>query len=68
MAHAQLEASARMLAAATGVVMGTTPQPRLPAESLAEEMFRLADALERLPLKRMVRTMLRALTSLLGRR
>ncbi|HIE1459638.1 TPA: hypothetical protein ACXJST_001572 [Stenotrophomonas maltophilia] len=66
--HARLEASARTLAAATGVVMGNAPQPCLPAESLAAEMSRLAEALERLPMKRMVRAMLRALTSLLRRR
>jgi len=67
-AHSQLQSAARNLTAATGAILHTVPQTRLPAESIAEEMSRLAAALNRLPLKRLVWAALRGLASLLGRR
>ncbi|MEG2803313.1 hypothetical protein [Stenotrophomonas sp.] len=67
-AHARLDSAARNLTVATTMIMGPAPQPRLPAESIAEEMSRLAAALQGLPLKGTVRAILRGLASLLGRR
>ena len=65
---AELEMSARELAAATGGVMDDHRQTRLPVESLTSEMLRLAGALQRLPLKRQIRVILRTVTALFGRK
>lgn len=64
-AHRKLEEAARDLAAATGLIIGNSPQLRFPAEAIAEEMTSLASALQRMPLKSVVRTALRLLTKLL---
>ncbi|MCW6029177.1 hypothetical protein K4043_14275 [Stenotrophomonas sp. SRS1] len=64
----QLIGAAQQLSAAAGAIMSGKSRNQLPAESIAEEMFRLANALNRLPLKPLVRTVLRALTALLGRK
>lgn len=64
-AHRKLADAARDLAAATGLIIGNSPQLRFPAEAIAEEMTSLASALQRMPLKSVVRTALRVLSKLL---
>jgi hypothetical protein len=66
--HQRLLDAAQHLSAATGAIMGGDPRDGLQAESIADEMSRLATALNRLPLKKVVRTALRALAAVLGRR
>ncbi|MGG2103504.1 hypothetical protein [Stenotrophomonas sp. NRRL B-14846] len=67
-ANQQLIGAAQQLSAATGAIMSGESRNRFPAESIAEEMFRLANALNRLPVKPLVRTVLRALAARLGRK
>ena len=67
-ANQQLIGAAQQLSAATGAIMSGESRNRFPAESIVEEMFRLANALNRLPLKPLVRTVLRALAARLGRK
>jgi len=64
--HQQLFDAAQDLSAATRAVLGTVPQSKLPAESIAEEMSRLAVSFDHVPLKRQVRMLVRTLLSLLG--
>jgi len=74
-AHRQLLASyehlidaAQHLSAATGAIMDRQGQGSVPIDSIAHEMSRLATALNRLPLKGLVRNVLRALSFVLGRK
>lgn len=66
--HSQLLTAARRLSATTGAMLGRSTQSEIPTELMAVEMSRLAVALDRLPFKRLVRTLLRVLASLLGRK
>ncbi|MGE6332034.1 hypothetical protein [Stenotrophomonas sp. NPDC077659] len=65
-AYRELEDAARDLATATGVMIGSPPPQRLPAEAIAEEMKVLASALQRMPLKSLVRMVLHVLATRLG--
>jgi len=67
-ASQQLTGAAQQLSTAAGVIMTGELRNRLPAESIAEEMTRLAAALNRMPLKRLVRVALRMLSTVLGRK
>lgn len=67
-AHQHLVAAAQLLSDKTGVIMGRASVGAVPAESIAEEMSRLSIALDRLPAKPLVRVLLRALSSLLGKK
>ncbi|NYF37803.1 hypothetical protein [Stenotrophomonas sp. JAI102] len=64
--HQRLFDAAQDLSAATRAVLGTVPQSKLPAESIAEEMSRLAASFDQVPLKRQLRMLMRTLASLLG--
>jgi len=64
--HQRLFDAAQDLSAATRAVLGTVPQSKLPAESIAEEMSRLAGSFDQVPLKRQLRMLMRTLVSLLG--
>jgi len=66
--HARLLDAAQELTSATSGIMDRVPQPRLPAESIAEELFRLSEALNRIPWKSAVRPALHVLVVLLGGR
>ena len=66
--HQRLVSAANQLSAAAGDLLGTVPQSKLPAESIAEEMSRLALALDRLPLKRQLRMFVRSLFAAMGRK
>lgn len=66
--HARLLDAAQELTSATSGIMDRVPQPRLPGESIAEELFRLSDALNRIPWKSAVRSALHVLVVLLGGR
>lgn len=66
--HQELIGAAQHLSAATGAIMGSRDPGPLPAEAIAGEMSRLASALNRLPMKTLVRTLLRALAAALGRK
>ncbi|WP_313457094.1 hypothetical protein [Stenotrophomonas sp.] len=57
--HAQLLEAARDLSTATVGILSSVPQPRLPAESIAKEMSRLANVLNQLPWKAAIRSVLR---------
>lgn len=67
LAQQTLLTAAQELSSATGNILGDTYRTRFPAESIAAEMSRLAAALNRLPCKGLVRTLLRLLVRLLGR-
>lgn len=66
--HQRLVDAANQLSAATGTLLGTVPQAKLPGESIAEEVSRLAMALERLPLKRQLRMLARTVLAAMGRK
>ena len=59
--------AAQELSVATGNILGATQRAGHPEASIAVEMSSLAAALNRLPCKSMVRTLLRLLVRLLGR-
>lgn len=66
--HARLLEAAQELTTATSGIMDRVPQSRLPGESIADELYRLSVALDRIPWKPVVRSALRLLVLALGGR
>lgn len=67
-AQQHLIVAAQELSVRAGMLMGGAPRDRIIAESIAEEMSRLSIALDRLPLKGLVRILIRVSTAVLGRK
>jgi len=66
-ANQKLIGAAQQLSAAIGADRSCASRSYSPAEAMAEEIFLLANAINRLPFKPLIRRALRTLASLLGR-